>query len=127
MRNTRARKIILEMLRKSKAPVDARYIYKKIQNLENTKKINEVTVYRTLTSFEKDGLLRRVDLRKDAVYFELSENHHHHMVCTKCDTVEDFKNPEIEKILKRVAEKSSRFKQLTEHSLELFGLCSKCI
>jgi len=83
-------------------------------------------VYRTLTSFEESGILKKVDLRKNSMHFELSDSHHHHIVCTACDTVEDFENKEIEKVLAKVAGKSSRFKNIKEHSLEIFGLCMKC-
>jgi len=98
-------------------------VYKKIKS----KKINEVTVYRTLSSLEKGGILKRVDLRKDSVYFELADQHHHHMVCTNCNLVEDFENSAIEKLLKRIVDQSSKFKNIKEHSLELFGLCRICV
>ena len=36
-------------------------------------------------------------------------------------------NNELEKIIGRIVEKSSKFKKVNEHSLELFGLCRMCV
>jgi len=119
---TPARLAILEVLSKNKLPMDAESIFKKLKN----KKINEATVYRTLSSLEEGEILKRVDLRKNSAYFELNTEHHHHIVCTNCNELEDFENKEIEKVLEHIVLKSSKFKNIKEHSLELFGLCRAC-
>jgi Fe2+ or Zn2+ uptake regulation protein len=121
---TPARVAILEIFSKSKNPLDAETIYKQLKKKHNN--INEVTVYRTLTSFTESGILKRVDLRKNSTYFEFASEHHHHIVCTKCDTVEDIENKELEKVLGKIVNKLSKFKRIKEHSLEFFGLCVKC-
>lgn len=119
---TATRLDIIDIFSKNCKPISAEYIYRKLKN-----NIDEATVYRTLTSFEKCGILRRVDLRKDAVHFELNNHHHHHIVCTSCGEIEDFKEKkEIAKLLAEVVHDSLNFKNITEHSLELFGLCKIC-
>lgn len=118
-RITPARLTILEAFSKTREPLDADTVYKKLK-----RKINEATVYRTLTSFEKTGILKRVDLRKDSTYFEIADEHHHHIVCVGCNEIEDFENEVLEKQLEKI--KSSKFRKIMEHSVELFGLCSKC-
>ena len=124
---TKARLAILDIFFKKKGPVDAQIVYKMLRKSVHCKKINEATVYRTLASFEETGVLTKVDLRKDSVYFELAGEHHHHIVCTNCDKVEEFENSEIEKLIRRIVEKSSKFIKIKEHSLELFGLCRMCV
>jgi Fe2+ or Zn2+ uptake regulation protein len=122
LRNTSSRCMVLEVLYKFRKPVRAFDVYNKLKN-----KMDEATVYRTLSSFEEVGIVRQVNLRREAVYFELNTDHHHHIVCLKCGAIEDFKeSSEIEKILGRIVEKSSRFKNIREHSLELFGICKVC-
>ena len=44
-------------------------------------------------------------------------------ISTSCNKLEDFKNLAIEKVLEQIINKSSNFKSIQEHSLELFGLC----
>lgn len=107
-------------------PINAEYIYSKLKN----KHINQVTVYRTLFSLEKARIIKKIDLRKDSAYYELAdkspERHHHHLVCTDCGCTESFEICQIENISKEVLKKSSLFKAVSEHSLELFGLCKSC-
>ena len=124
---TPARLAILDIFAKNEVPLDAEAVYKKLSKLKNCKSINEATVYRTLSAFAEEGILARVDLRKDSIHFEMPFGHHHHIVCTNCNAVEDFDNSEIETIIGRIVASSSEFKNITEHSLELFGLCTKCL
>jgi Fur family ferric uptake transcriptional regulator len=121
-RATPSRMTILNMLSEESKPMNAEQMYKKIKN----QNIDLVTLYRTLASFEKRGLLRRVNMKKDAAYFELAKKHYHHIICINCDTIENFKNLEIEKILKKISPKAFKFKNIKDHSLELFGLCRIC-
>ncbi|MCX6754597.1 MAG: Fur family transcriptional regulator [Candidatus Nomurabacteria bacterium] len=124
---TPARLSILNIFTKSKFPLNAFSVYSELSKDKKNKNINEATVYRTLSSLEKNDILKIVNLRKDSVYFELNNDHHHHIVCTICGTVEDFKeNISIEKILSKIIEKSTKFKKIKEHSLELFGICKVC-
>lgn len=123
---TPARVFILEIFAKKKKPLNATVVYKELLKNNKTKGINEVTVYRTLASLEETKILKRVDLRKESAYFELENEHHHHIVCTNCNTLEEFENEKIEEALKKIAVKSPKFKSIREHSLELFGLCVNC-
>lgn len=125
---TPARLAILDVLFRSKAPITADIIYRELLRGNKCVDVNEATVYRTLSLFEDGGIVRRVNLRKESVFFELVEgrHHHHHIVCVGCDAVEDFESKSIEKVLSAVALKSSNFINIKEHSLELFGLCKGC-
>ncbi len=84
------------------------------------------TIYRNLLSFEKSGLVKRVDINKKAAHFELSSAHHHHIVCTDCGEIEDFENDTLEYLIEKTVHLSSHFKHIQKHSLELFGVCKTC-
>jgi len=121
-KNTPSRMAILQIFSKNDKPISADFIYNKLKN-----NMNETTVYRTLASFEGVGILKRVDLRKESIFYELNNDHHHHIVCVKCGLIEDFKeSKDIEKLLSQIINKSVKFKNVTEHSLELFGFCKVC-
>lgn len=116
-----ARLSVLDALSKGHRPMDAEDVR------EATKgKIDLVTVYRTLRSLQKAGIAKRVDLRRASAYYELQEHHHHHMVCTSCGAVERFDMCHVGKVSKEALKGSSMFEKITEHSLELFGLCKSC-
>lgn len=119
---TPKRLVVLDLFSDNCRPINAEYIFEKLKR----KNINLVTIYRTLTSFEKAGILHRVDLHKDSVYYELADHHHHHIICTNCGMVESFEECGVKKLSNNVLNKSSKFKSISQHSLEFFGLCKSC-
>jgi Fe2+ or Zn2+ uptake regulation protein len=85
-----------------------------------------VTIYRTLGSFEKAGLVKRVDVRKDALYYEFNEGHHHHIICTKCEKVADFDDTGDKILITKALKQAKDFKSISHHSFDLYGLCNTC-
>lgn len=121
---TPARVAILKAFKKECSPLNADALFEKVKGSN----INLVTVYRTLAVFEKYKLIKRIDLHKDSVHYELADGtHHHHMVCTGCGYMEDFETCVVEDFAKEILKDSQRFKRIEEHSLELFGLCATCV
>ena len=119
---TPIRLAILKVFSVDCKPINAEYIHEKLKK----EKVNIVTIYRTLTSFESAGVLKRVDLQKDSVYYELAGHHHHHIICTDCGLVEGFEVCDLDNLTDKVIKGSSDFNRITKHSLELFGVCKKC-
>ena len=119
---TKARLVILEAFSDRCHPLSAEGVFKKIK----MRGIDFATVYRTLSSFEKAGILRKVDLHKDAQFYEINKHHHHHAVCNKCGLVEEIDVCNLEKDIAKISSKLSDFRIINTHSLEFFGLCNKC-
>ncbi|TSC84917.1 MAG: Fe2+/Zn2+ uptake regulation protein [Parcubacteria group bacterium Gr01-1014_13] len=125
MRSTPVRKALLKILSKDQAPLSAFDILAKL----HAQKLlaNKTTVYRQLDSLEKQGLIHTVRLSDRSVRYELAgkDDHHHHLVCVKCNDVKDvdFEN-HLSRQEKNI-EKSKKFKIL-RHSMEFFGLCFNC-
>lgn len=87
--------------------------------------IGLATVYRVLTQFEKAGLVNRHHFAEGHSVFELNHGEHHdHLVCVKCNLVEEFFDAEIEKRQQQVA--SNAGFAITDHSLNIYGICAKC-
>lgn len=88
--------------------------------------IGLATVYRVLTQFEQAGLLHRNHFESGKAVYELNEGQHHdHLICTSCDKVEEFYDPEIEKRQQMVAQQ--RGWSIQDHSMSLYGLCAACL
>ena len=103
--------------------VSAEDVYKLL--LENGEEIGLATVYRVLTQFEDAGLVARHHFEGGHSVFELSpDQHHDHIVCVKCGKVEEFNDVEIERRQRMIAE-SLGF-ELTDHDLNMYGLCPAC-
>jgi Fur family ferric uptake transcriptional regulator len=118
---TPARIHILELFSEHCKPMNVEDIAKKLHGAD------VVTVYRTLQTFEKLKIVQQVDLRKGSVFYELTDHHHHHIVCTDCGKVEEFELCVVPEIEKSILKKSKSFKHISEHSLELFGVCKACV
>jgi Fe2+ or Zn2+ uptake regulation protein len=118
---TTSRISILKVLLATNYPETIQNIHKKL------KSIDIVTLYRTINSFEKNSLVRKVDLHKDTTYYELNIEHHHHIICTKCGLVEDFKSCNIKDSMQKIIRKALNFKYINGHSFEFFGICNACI
>lgn len=93
--------------------------------LKEGEEIGLATVYRVLTQFEQAGLVVRHHFDIENSVFELNKGHHHdHVVCIKCGKVDEFFDSVVENRQEKIASKLGY--QLTDHSLNLYGLCSKC-
>lgn len=92
----------------------------------NGNNMSLATVYRVLANFEVNGLVVRHKFNEVHSVYELADpNHHHdHLICTKCNTVIEFYNCQIEILQEEIA-KQNKFKILNHH-LNLYGTCSDC-
>ena len=90
------------------------------------------SVYRNLVVLQQAGVVRRVVTGTDFARYELDEaltDHHHHLVCTSCGTVEDLVLPkDLEETIGRVAKRAAGRYGFVEagHRLDVTGLCSDC-
>lgn len=91
-----------------------------------SKTTNLATVYRTISLFEKLGIVHRIGSgHKELI--ELTDDystHHHHFTCENCDRLIDFADPQLESYLQNLEQRVRA--KITHHHLELFGLCTRC-
>lgn len=116
---------VLQILEQShQHHLSAEGVYKAL--LETGEDVGLATVYRVLTQFEAAGLVSRHNFEGGHSVFELSQGEHHdHLVCVKCGLVEEFVDEVIEQRQKAIAEQA-RFK-MTDHALNIYGLCPNCV
>ncbi|HHX6185151.1 TPA: ferric iron uptake transcriptional regulator [Legionella pneumophila] len=115
---------VLQILEQSRNHhLSAEAVYKAL--LESGEDIGLATVYRVLTQFEAAGLVSRHNFEGGHSVFELSQGEHHdHLVCVKCGRVEEFVDEIIEQRQKAIAERA-HFK-MTDHALNIYGICPQC-
>lgn len=121
---TLPRRKILEILEKAKDHhMSAEDIYRIL--LESGEEIGLATVYRVLTQFEEAGLVVRHHFEGGQSVFELDHGtHHDHLVCVTCGRVEEFVDNVIEKRQEEIAKNAGY--TITDHSLNIYGVCGKC-
>lgn len=93
--------------------------------LDEHSDVGLATVYRVLTQFEQAGILTRSNFEGGKAIYELNEGKHHdHFICTKCGTVEEFYDAEIEERQSAIAKAKGWL--LQDHTMSLYGLCTNC-
>ena len=116
---TSARKLLVEIFTQNHLPLTEMELRRRL-------KVNKTTVYRQLELFLKLGIVKEVEFGDGKKRFEFNlHNHHHHLVCTNCQKVEDiFVHNDVKHVEDKIA-KLKKF-QVKSHSLEFFGLCAQC-
>ncbi len=90
------------------------------------------SVYRTLAVLEEAGVVHRLPGPPGFARYELAESlteHHHHLVCVSCGTVEDLPaSSRLEKMVARAAAEVAAGTGFTPHGhrLDLVGVCARC-
>ena len=83
------------------------------------------TVYRTLLTFEKLGIISRVQALDDRGRFDANLAPHHHMICTTCKIIMDFYWPSFDEI--QPPPETKKWGRIKFRQAELRGVCEKCM
>ncbi len=125
---TSPRLLIVEEILKNKNPISIEKLQKKLEG-----KVALSTLYRALNDLKSVEIIKEFTTTDSITMFEvldLEEDHHHHLFCTNCGDIVDINlskrfeknvDAEVSKI-----EKNFNF-EIKDHTLELLGLCSKCV
>jgi len=97
-------------------------IYKKIKDYYPN--ISLTTVYRTLETFEKLGLISVVNVLYNAARYDANLSPHHHIVCTECKKVEDVYDESLNNL--DISNKTLGDYKIEGYSLLLSGTCTNC-
>ena len=129
---TSPRRIILGLLENTDRHLSAEEIY--LTAVKKNPSIGLTTVYRTLETLSKIGMLQKFDFGDDRARYELNDdpltNHHHHLVCVKCKKAidyNDFVKEELKLMNKteKTLSRKHRFKIL-HHTIHFYGVCTNC-
>lgn len=94
---------------------------------ERGERIGKATIYRTMEILVRSGLVEDHDFGDGFKRYEHlfgGGPAHHHLVCTHCRKVTEFRSPEIARIQERVAAEHGFTP--SRHRLEIHGLCGDC-
>jgi len=130
---TMGREAVLDVLSRTDAHLSAEEVYLQVHKIYPA--IGLTSVYRTLDMLVNIGLVYKFDFGDGRARFELAEgpkgkDHHHHLVCTGCGRVinyRDFIDEEVA-LLKKTEEALSRKYSfaITHHLIQFYGLCEAC-
>jgi Fur family transcriptional regulator, peroxide stress response regulator len=86
--------------------------------------VSRTTVYRTLETLAELGIVRRANHFEATARFDGNTEHHHHLVCLRCDKVSDYHDSSLKSIRLPDARRSG-FK-IVDFSVYFEGLCPHC-
>lgn len=120
LKKTKNRILILSLFEKSNKPLTALDIF----NMQKKEKLDLSTIYRTLLTFEKVGLLKKeINEDKENIY-SLIQKDTHILVCSKCHKRIPLKGCPFHKVNEEI-EKETGF-ILKDQNVEIYGICKEC-
>jgi Fur family ferric uptake transcriptional regulator len=121
---TDVRCFIIAFLTKNKKPTDALKLQKALAKSVRT--VNKTTVYRELEFLVKQKIIVEINFGDGKMRYEIADlPHHHHLICSRCQKVEDVYVDDQFKNFETKIKKQKSF-TILNHSLEFFGLCRSC-
>ncbi|MER3445338.1 MAG: transcriptional repressor [Candidatus Dadabacteria bacterium] len=100
----------------------AEIIYKKVKSYYSN--ISLTTIYRTLETFEKLGIISVANVLHDTARYDANLDHHHHLVCIVCKKVEDFYDDSLANL--GLSKKSIDNYKVLSYTVQINGICKNC-
>ncbi len=123
IKKTKQREEILRILAKAGRPLSAIDIYNELRIANPSYAIS--TVYRCMAAFEECGIVSKSTLMSDDnAVFELNIGpHKHYAICLGCHQLVPLKSCPFENVVINTDDTFT----VTDHKLEIYGYCNKCI
>jgi Fur family ferric uptake transcriptional regulator len=119
LKMTEQRRVIARVLSDAEDHPDVEQVYRRATEIDPH--ISIATVYRTVRLFEEASILTKHDFGDGrSRYEEMREDHHDHLIDVQSGRVVEFRNEDIEKLQRLVAEQLGY--KLVGHRLELYAL-----
>lgn len=126
LRMTSQRLILADLLENAAEHLDAEKVYQLARHRDP--KIHRATVYRTLNTLKKLGLVDELDLMHvtgDRHFYEIRPSVFHiHLVCMRCGAVEEPSGPFWQDLKVRVMQETEFKPEVVR--LEMGGTCTAC-
>ncbi len=85
------------------------------------------TVYKVLETLVENGLIKKVTTDKDVMRYDGIIENHHHLYCSECDLIEDYKDEELDKLLQNhFKNKNIKGFKIEDIVLQIRGTFNKC-
>lgn len=121
---TRVRAAAVEVFCRHAAPMTAAELGEALAR--TGVKANKTTLYREVAFLLDKGVIAEIVFGDRSARYELKDReHHHHVVCIRCDRVVDVDLEQDLDAQEKAIAKKTKF-AILRHSLEFFGLCAAC-
>ena len=83
------------------------------------------TVYRSLATFARHGLINKVETVESQARFEATGMRHHHIICSKCSKIMDFIWQEVDSA--PLPDKVGEWGRIDTRNIVIYGVCRDCL
>ena len=85
------------------------------------------TVYKVLETLVENGLIKKVTTDKDIMRYDGIIENHHHLYCSECDLIEDYRDEELDILLQNhFKNRSIKGFKIEEVVLQIRGTFNNC-
>lgn len=119
---THQRLVIYEALQEMGEHPSPEAVYDRVK--EHLPSVSLATVYNNIKTFVEHGLLQELSVHHGSLRLENNLTPHHHLVCTRCKTIEDIGEEEFDSI--RLKNPPPDGFLVHRFSVEVLGLCKAC-
>ena len=120
---THQRMEIFRELAVSRTHPDAEAVFRAVAG--RVPSISRDTVYRTLSTLEAEGLIRKVEPVFESVRYDANLDPHHHFVCTTCGAIHDFYSEDLDRLT--IPPSVKALGQIDSAQVQIRGVCSVCV
>jgi Fur family peroxide stress response transcriptional regulator len=122
MKVTPQRLLIFRALLRDESHPSPAKLYRRIKRSHPT--ISHATVYTTLETFARHGIIARLTPLHETVRFDPITKPHHHIVCVRCKKVSNLHDPEFDALT--IPEHVRRRNTVLGYSVYVNVLCPSC-
>ena len=123
-RYSKKREAILSALKATDSHPTAEWLYQTLKPEHQDLSLG--TVYRNLTLFRGQGLIRSVGVVDGHERFDATTENHSHFVCSSCNAVIDIPKVSAGGEIERAVGEQYGF-TVEHHDLTFYGTCSECM
>jgi Fur family ferric uptake transcriptional regulator len=122
LRPTAQRLVVLGALEGRRTAVSAQDLHHELRRDGAT--LGLATIYRALTALAEAGVVDTFTREGELAYRLCGADHHHHLVCESCGSVQEVEAAQVESWIKAVAKRKGFV--VTGHTADVFGVCRDC-
>lgn len=120
-----ARNAVVALLAEQECALTAQEIDERLR--AQGRAVGRASVYRVLELLTELRLVQRIDVGQGIARYERVDpdgDHHHHLVCTSCGTIEPFEDSSLERAIEQLSRRLNF--AVDEHDVVLHGACTDC-
>jgi Fur family peroxide stress response transcriptional regulator len=122
-RNSKLRERMYELISANKDHPSAQWVYDTLRI--EFPSVSLGTVYRNLRILTEENRIECRKFNDGSEHYDATTQAHYHFICEQCGSISDFPLPFQAQLIELA--KSNSAHEIHSHTIQYFGICSKCL